>query len=263
MARERVEFIESDDVPAEAVLAGPFAGIERRMLSADDRAADHTALGHFPARWSRAIAGPSPVELFCLRGEAEIAGRRLRPGCYAYVPSGARDAVLSTSAPAEILIMVEPERDADPDARVEVADQAQIAWHMPGPNPDRALGIAIKLFREDPLTKDWTWVSAVVPGWLSRRAEVHPTIEECFMLRGDILLGERGVMHAGSYFWRPPLVEHGPMYSRDGAFFFFRTKGGSLTTTFVDVPGWKEQVERYAGGVAFYTPARELERPAR
>jgi hypothetical protein len=255
MAREHIEFIEWDDVAAERVADGPFAEIERRVLSADDRDVDHTALGHFFAGWSHAIAGPSPVELFCLRGEAKIAGQRLGPGCYAYVPSGAGEAVLSTDEGAEILIMVEPERPGDPDARVEVVDQAQIAWHMPGPNPDRALGIAIKLFREDPLTKDWTWVSAVVPGWLSRRAEVHPTVEECFMLRGDILLGTRGVMHAGSYFWRPALVEHGPMYSRDGAFFFFRTKGGSLTTTFVDVPGWEQQVERYAAGVPFYSPA--------
>jgi hypothetical protein len=255
MARDHVEFIEWDDVAAEPVSHGAFAGIRRRMLSADGGGADHTALGHFPAGWSNAIGGASPIELFCLAGAGAIAGERLRPGCYAYVPSRPGDAVLCVSEDSDILIMVEPERPPEPGARVEVKDQAQIAWHMPGPNPDRALGIAIKLFREDPLTNDWTWVSAVVPGWLSRRAEVHPTIEECFMLRGDILLGSRGVMHAGSYFWRPPLVEHGPMYSRDGAFFFFRTKGGSLTTTFVDVPGWEDQVERYAGGAPFYAPA--------
>jgi hypothetical protein len=255
MARAHIEFIESGDVAAEPVLDGAFAGIRRRMLSADDGGVEHTALGHFPAGWSRAVAGASPVELFCLTGRASIAGEHLRPGCYAYVPSGAGDAVLAAAEDSDILIMVEAERAPEPGACVEVKDQAQIAWHMPGPNPDRALGIAIKLFREDPLTKDWTWVSAVVPGWLSRRAEVHPTIEECLMLRGDILLGDRGVMHGGSYFWRPPFVEHGPMYSRDGAFFFFRTKGGSLTTTFVDVPGWEEQVERYAAGAPFYAAA--------
>jgi len=254
MARPHIEFTEWSDVPAEPVADGIFAGIERRLLSADDRDVDHTALGHLPAGWSGALSGPSPIELFCLTGSLELAGRRLRPGCYAHVPSGTLDARLTASEAADVLIMVEPERPAQAGAQVEVRDQADIAWHMPGPNPDRAQGITIKLFREDPESGDWTWVSAVVPGWLSRRAEVHPTIEECFMIRGDILLGDRGVMHAGSYFWRPPLVEHGPMYSRDGAFFFFRTKGGSLTTTFVDVPGWEEQVERYAAGTPFYAP---------
>jgi len=51
-------------------------------------------------------------------------------------------------------------------------------------------------------------------------------------------------MHAGSCFWRPGMVEHGPMYSRHGGLFFSCTKGGSLRTTWVPVPGWEQQIER-------------------
>jgi hypothetical protein len=50
------------------------------------------------------------------------------------------------------------------------------------------------------------------------------------MLRGDILLGHRGAMEPGSYFWRPANVEHGPMFSLNGGTFFFRSKGGNLAT---------------------------------
>jgi hypothetical protein len=60
------------------------------------------------------------------------------------------------------------------------------------------------------------------------------TIEECFMLKGDILLGQRGVMGPGYYFWRPPHVEHGPMYTINPGMFFFRSKGGSLSTLHVE-----------------------------
>jgi len=110
----------------------------------------------------------------------------------------------------------------------------------------------IKLLRVDPVRSDWTWVAATVPGWEEQRAEIHPTVEECLMLRGDILLGERGVMTAGSYFWRPPMVHHGPMVSRDGGLFFFRTKGGGMDVTWEDVPGWRELVQPYVDREPYY-----------
>jgi hypothetical protein len=72
------------------------------------------------------------------------------------------------------------------------------------------------------------------------------------MLRGDILLGTRGTMTSGSYFWRPGMVEHGPMFSRDGGLFFFRTKGGSMDVTHVPVPGWKALVDEYVGREPYF-----------
>lgn len=233
---------------------GPLSGVTRRVLSADESGIEHTALCHFDRGWVGDLSGRSPVELFGLSGQLEIAGQALGPGCYAYVPSGTAHGHVDVREDADVLVMVESERAAERESAVDVIDQRSIPWHMPDENPNRALGIVIKLLREDPETHDWTWVSAVVPGWLSHRAEVHPTIEEAFVLRGDILLGERGVMRPGTYFWRPGMVEHGPMYSRDGAMFFFRTKGGRLSTSWVPVPGWEQVVDQYAAQSLFYTP---------
>ena len=252
MARPHIEFIQSSEVTPEPASSGPLTGVPRRMLSADPDSGAHTALYQFPKGFNGDLAARSPLELFGLRGALRVAGQTMGPGCYAYVPSGASGARIEVDEDADVLVMVEPERPPEAETAITVIDQRAIAWHMPDENPNRALGIVIKLLREDPQTHDWTWISAVVPGWLSHRAEVHPTIEECLMLRGDILLGDRGVMHAGSYFWRPGMVEHGPMYSRDGAMFFFRTKGGRLSTTWVPVPGWEQAVETYAAGTPFY-----------
>lgn len=258
MARPHIEFIEAFAVEPEQLAAGPLAGANRRLLSADASNGDYTALLTCPAGWTGDVAAPRrPAELFCIAGELELDGKRLGPGCYAYVPAGSSRGRLTARGQAQVLLMVEQEHAPEPDDPIEVIDQAERRWVHPGSaagtsSEDRAEGIVLKLFREDPETKDWTWISTTCAGWLTPKAEIHPTVEECFMLRGDILLGERGAMTAGSYFWRPGMVEHGPMFSRDGGLFFFRTKGGSLSTRWVDVPGWEKLVDDYVAQQPFF-----------
>ena len=87
---------------------------------------------------------------------------------------------------------------------------------------------------------------------MTPRAEIHPTVEEAFLIRGDCLLGNRGEMAPGSYFWRPSMVEHGPLANRNGTLFFFRTKGGSMGVTHVPVPGWKALVDEYVGREPYF-----------
>jgi hypothetical protein len=125
-----------------------------------------------------------------------------------------------------------------------VVDTEELRWE------DRSIaavppGLTIKRLRVDEETGERTWLAACVPGWCEDRAEIHPTVEEAFLVRGDTLLGERGEMTPGCYFWRPPLVRHGPMTTRDGCLVFFRTKGGALEVEYEDVPGWRDLVTDY------------------
>ena len=76
-------------------------------------------------------------------------------------------------------------------------------------------------------------------------AEIHSTVEEAFLIRGDVLVGTRGELSPGSYFWRPGLIEHGPLASRNGTLFCFRTKLGGLDLETVETPGWQELVREY------------------
>ena len=63
----------------------------------------------------------------------------------------------------------------------------------------------------------------------AERSEIHPVVEEMYLLAGEVH-GDRGIMRPGAYFWRPPFVPHGPYGTQTGNLYFFRTRGGGLST---------------------------------
>ena len=211
------------------------------------------ALVTVPAGWSGDLGGGERrVELFCplfarcAGGRRRVGRRRLvrrRPGL------GARDR-RPAAGPTLVLLMVEDALPAGPAAAINVIDSHERRLELPGPNVPA--GLAIKRLRVDADRGDWTWIGAGAPGYLEERAEIHPTVEEAFVLRGDVLLGERGEMGPGDYFWRPPNVRHGPIYCRSGRLILFRTKGGGLTTTYEAVPGWRDLVAAYRAREPLY-----------
>jgi quercetin dioxygenase-like cupin family protein len=242
VARPHVEFVQSFDVAPDEVPTGPFVGLERRLLSEDEDTGASTALVSIPAGSEIDLGGSDrPSELFVLSGEGELAGRGLRAGTYAYVPSESPGPLVLA---AEALVLVMTEAVAPARGELLVVDTEELRWE------ERSIaavppGLTIKRLRVDAETGERTWLAACVPGWCEDRAEIHPTVEEAFLVRGDTLLGERGEMSPGCYFWRPPLVRHGPMTTRDGCLVFFRTKGGGLEVEYEDVPGWRALVADY------------------
>jgi hypothetical protein len=244
MARPHIEFVHAAEVPLEAIHEGPFAGCAQRVLSRDDESGASTALVSLPGSWSGSLALlDRPLELFCVRGRLELDGRGFGEGCHGWVPSLTAGAPLAALEAALCLVMVEAVR-APTGGPVEIVDSKELPFR------DRTIaavppGLIVKALRVDPETGDRTWIAAVAPGWEERRAEIHPTVEEAFVLRGDGLLGTRGELTAGCYFWRPPNVRHGPMVTHGGQLVFFRTKGGGIDVTYEDVPGWEELVRAY------------------
>lgn len=61
------------------------------------------------------------------------------------------------------------------------------------------------------------------------RLERHPHVEEFFFIYGDMSCSF-GVMRAGAYSWRPPMVWHGLDCSRSGFLIFFRSPGANRNT---------------------------------
>jgi len=243
VARPHVEFVQSFDVAVGTVPSGAFSGLERRLLSEDDVTGASTSLISVPAGRETDLGyADRPCELFVLSGEGELGGRTVRSGTYAYVPS--ESPVMKLQMAAEGLVLVMTEAAGQPRGELLVMDTEELRWE------DRSIaavppGLTIKRLRVDAETGERTWLAACVPGWCEDRAEIHPTVEEAFLVRGDTLLGERGEMSPGCYFWRPPLVRHGPMTTRDGCLVFFRTKGGGLEVEYEDVPGWRDLVASY------------------
>ncbi|MGI9657760.1 MAG: cupin domain-containing protein, partial [Gaiellaceae bacterium] len=234
-----------------------LAGTQRRLLSADDTDGSTTALYTFGDGWSGDLGGEKrPIEVFVLEGELQIAGDAATAGCYAHLAPGTTAYAASAPAGAHALIMIDAERADSSGSDVKIVDPSTQRWLSAElGESDIPPGICIKLLNEDAETGDWTWVAGIVPGWQEDRAEIHDTIEECLVIRGDVLLGGRGGLTAGSYFWRPPMVRHGPMFSHGGAYFFFRTKGGNLTVEYEDVPGWEKMVADYVAEGKFYAGA--------
>jgi hypothetical protein len=242
LPRPHIESIHAYDVAAHAVEDGPFAGSSGRLLSEDDGDGSWTALHRFPAGWSADLSGPRPTELFVLAGEGELGGESLRPGWWAWVPTGAAGAQLSFTAESEVLVMVEPER---PGATGEIVVVDSHAVRYENSKVGSPAGLVVKELRTDPEVGDRSWVAGAAAGWLGFKAEIHPTVEEAFLIRGDCLLGNSGAMRAGDYFWRPSGVYHGPFATREGMLFFFRTKGGDMAVEFFDVPDWDERAHGY------------------
>ena len=147
--------------------------------------------------------------------------------------------------------MVEDERSPGPTGTWEVKDTDRMEYAVTEFNDRIPPGLVIKLLREDPERGDWTWLAADAPNRVTPVREIHSTIEECFLIRGDCLLGEHGEMSPGSYFWRPGMVEHGPMSTRS-AVYFFRTKEGGLDLRVVEAPGWEQSVAEHRGRQPFF-----------
>jgi hypothetical protein len=91
------------------------------------------------------------------------------------------------------------------------------------------LKLSHKILRHVPATGEKTIL-------LSTGAQTHPRdwreaqlahdcVEEMYLLGGDII-GERGTMYEGAYFWRPPGQWHGPFGSRRGSLSLIRFVDG-------------------------------------
>jgi Domain of unknown function (DUF4437) len=251
VGRPHIEFVQASDLVAVTVGDGALAGTSSRLLSRDEDTGAWTGLLVFQPRWEGDLGRlRRPLELLVLRGALSIGGRRRAAGHYFYAPGTDAAPAFATRDGALALVMVEPPGEGS--APAHAVDTSTLPYRPSGRHADIPPGIVNKLLRVDPVTGDETWLAAVAPEWMEARAEIHPTVEECFMIRGDILLGGRGVMGPGSYFWRPPMVRHGPMYSRTGGLFFFRSKGGRLGVDYEEVPDWEEIVAAYARGRSYF-----------
>lgn len=170
------------------------------------------------------------------------AGDELRSyGYYEWVPAGSALSPLRVLEDAELLLLA---RTGAPD-------------FMPGPAPngdDGVLRVATeelpwvraqtkdapeygrsKYIRRNPATGEMSALVWAPPGAVHPRIEFHDTVEEMFQVVGDTTLGNSGWMSAGSYFWRPPYITHGPFSSEQGGILYLYTDG-KLVNYFTDDP---------------------------
>lgn len=241
MARPWIEFVQSQRIPwLPGTLESLRPGTYVRQLSVDDETGACSLLVRYPSGF-RADAGALGVddEFIVLEGELSIGARRFGEMNYAHLPAGfATDAWTSRNG----AVVLEFFSGTPVRAKSGVAyDEKRLVAHLDAfavPytgnfHPEFPPGAGRKMLYQDPETRDTTWLLGTLALRWAERSEVHPTVEEMYLLGGEVH-GNRGIMRPGAYFWRPPSVPHGPYGTQTGNLYFFRTKGGVLSTNYVE-----------------------------
>lgn len=242
MPRPWIEFIQSQKLPWQgAPLAGLRPGVEAKVLSEDSETGALSLLTRYPRGFRLA---PSRLavdnELLVLQGELAIGSRHHGRLGYAHLPAGFQaDGEWRSEAGAVVLefFSAAPAAEGgdpgfDPQRLVIGLDGLGVPY-TGNFHPEFPPGAGRKTLYTDPASGDATWLLGTLPLRWAERAEVHPTVEEMFLLAGEVH-GNRGVMRPGAYFWRPANEFHGPYGTLTGNLYFFRTKGGGLSTEYVE-----------------------------
>lgn len=241
MTRPWIEFVQSQHLPWESGdLGGTRPGVQFKQLSVDKDDGACSLLVRYPAGWQdagRTLAVDD--EFLVLEGSLEIGGRGYAQLAYAHLPAGF-DAGAWRTRQGAVLLEFFSGRPA-PGSPDPVVDERRLVLHTDtfevpytgNFHPEFPAGAGRKLLYMDPVTRDTTWILGTLPMRWAERAEVHPTVEEMYLISGEVH-GNRGVMRPGAYFWRPPSMPHGPYGTRTGNLYLFRTKGGLLSTDYVE-----------------------------
>ncbi len=248
MGREHLEFIQSQVLPWKRLgLGSSRPGADGRALSYDFETKAASVVLRYPAGWCMNDTHylPCDEELFVLSGSFTVGSVAYRPGDYAYLPAGMPRPSMASEGGAAVLTFFEGPHGSvfyeapiglyDPARLIAKIETSTMPWGAPSDPVVAAIANAPgrKLLRIDPKTEERTWMLKFGPDDPKKmthgRTEVHPVVEEVFLLDGEIQM-PCGTLRPGAYFWRPGGIPHGPIGTLGGMTGFFRTKGGPLVT---------------------------------
>ena len=243
MARPHIEFIHAQDLPwLQGVLPDALGRLDAKVLSRDDDTGACSIILRYPPGWRDDTVShfAAAHEFYVLDGAIVRDGQSYGIESYGYFPAGHTTRSAASPEGAVVLTFFDatPVSVAgeglvaqDPDApAIPYINLLEMPWSSKGIDPDvQFLRIVHKVLRHNKATGDKTIVldggAHTHPRDWHEKALAHPCVEEMFLLSGDIV-GERGLMTAGAYFWRPPHEWHGPFGSRYGNVSLIRFVGG-------------------------------------
>jgi hypothetical protein len=243
MPRDHVEYVHHSEIGWEPCdVSGLPNGSEEKVLSEDHETGASTRQIRLTDERRDPVGDPlawnAPVEILVLDGEFWLGSDVLHRFDYAYVPTGATAARFGVPDEATILFMNEAELEpSDPadDAEIDIKYTSEMEWEDVSKYASSewdTVGAGMKILHYDEETGERSWLLASLPQRDGFGVELHPVAEEAYQLLGAIN-GDRGTFDAGSYFWRPPDVPHGPFGNDIGSMTFFRVIGGPLETEYV------------------------------
>jgi hypothetical protein len=249
MGRPHTEFIQSQVLPwRRGLYGGAYPDVYHKVLSKDQDSGASSLLVRYPAGWKRTRAEYFDVdeEFYVLDGTLTINGNVYSKDTYAHLPRGYTRARASSRRGAVVLTFFSgvpaatsgkaPKGSCDERRLVERHNIYEVAWGdqkwLREIKEFNQQSVAYQLMREDPDTGERTWILGVGAFWEGGNVEIHPVVEESYMLSGS-MVGTFGERRQGGYFWRPPGIKHGPLGSPMGSLIFFRCLGGPLDTEFL------------------------------
>ncbi|MFD4668752.1 hypothetical protein ACFWNN_03405 [Lentzea sp. NPDC058450] len=232
--RPDVDFIHSADVPWTLVPDGDFgaaAGGRKRLLSTDPSDGAETHLLQVRAEHRGVL--PAEADIYVVGGSGTLDGERIEVNDYVHVPAGAtidlKPSVRGLTLYCGFWGAPRFVSEEDSGQRTAITHTELLRWTPATWSGEVELdpGAMLKTLRQDDSV--YIYLAAMMPGWRSADEEAHPVYEESFKIYGDVLMGARGVMREGAYFFRSPDVFHGPLYSRSGTMSFIRSDAATTT----------------------------------
>jgi hypothetical protein len=246
MPRPFIEFLQSQDLAWQPSATRP--GVREKRLSDDDETGAATLLIAYPPHWRAAPVehGEVDEEFFVLRGALDCNARRYGPHAYAYWPAGYTRTGFRVGEEGAVLLVCRAGAASFRDGAgaatppesaglVEHLDTFRLPWDRTNMDPNIAhLNAFRKNLRLAPDGSCRTYLLAGLPQGSpasgTEPLERHPHVEEMFMVAGDMPCS-LGVMRAGAYFWRPPMIWHGADCTLNGFLMFMRTPGTNRTVS--------------------------------
>ena len=253
MPRPHIEYIQAQALPWQhGLYAGDRPGALSRTLSVDDVTGAGSVMIKYPPgwRWDGIDHAAADEEFLVLTGALSIGARTYSRYDYGLLPAGFPRGAM-TSEHGAIVVAFFSAPPVARQSRANAFDERKLVEHVDTTASDygsrwnsydadaargakpalNVNGISKKLLRQDPDTGDQTWLLGAVAGWPGGVIEIHPVVEEMYLVSGEII-SPMGNMQTGAYFWRPPHLRHGPFGTGKPTIHLFRTEGGPLSTVF-------------------------------
>lgn len=225
--RKHTEFVWFDEVEAKPFeIKGLPSGLRLKTLSIDESVGALSGILSIPAGWETEdnFTSDAPEQLFILSGDLQIGDQNMTGQFYSYRPAGSIRGGMRSEKGCETIVMWDAGFSVNIDAKgttdgVIVNDTIKSYWE-PTIATGPAAGIKVKRLREVEQTGEMTFIIGIMPNWYEPRREHHPCVEESFKIFGDMNLnldlGDALLMGENSYFYRPPWIKHGPLYTKKG-----------------------------------------------
>lgn len=249
MTRPHTMFIQAQCLPwANGLYATGRDDVQSKILSIDDAGTDSSCIVKYPAGWQR--NEPEHMlaheEFFVLDGAITINGQRFEKHSYAFLPAAYLRESANSEEGAVLLNMFYDKplvkRGAAEDGLydkkllVPYMNVLDMEWDASLVDPQLAAGVAIKPLREDPYTKEVSFLYCSpphrVPPGMAKPQWTHTIVEEIYCIEGEYVWADSGRMGPGGYVWWREDVYHGPSGTDVGYNLFVRTINGPLDNHF-------------------------------